>query len=156
VPPPPLPVPAIASHEGGAPAAAAPRPRWGSAAAGIAAFAGLATLVVVGAARRDVVTGADVWRSRTSTAAPAAVSASALPRENAAAPPRAAASLPTGAWPSAVASSSAASTPSSLPSASELLGVRWEPLPSGGTRVVVALDGALGADRVRASHIAGD
>ena len=41
-------------------------------------------------------------------------------------------------------------------SATRLEALRWEPLPLGGTRVVVTLDGSFAPSRLRASRIGGD
>ena len=186
VPPPPLPMPPPATPEVGSFATEAPTPsrlRWGSAAAGIAAFAGLATLVVVGAARRDVLPpaeGASPQRSAVQTPAAAQPSVMAT---NAAAPPSADPSVAGGSPPSALGSMqpppaveappafetpaafatrpaadappAAGAPPTAANPATRLNGLRWEPLPGGGTRVAIGLDGSFALSRLRASRIGG-
>ncbi len=147
--------------------------RWGSAAAGIAAIAGLATLAVVGAARREVV----VTPAERDARAEVASAAPVAPR-NTDAPPLPAPSTVVGGAPlsaseTAALSEAAVASPSSPPAsarpapvlpmsdaasapARRLVSLRWEPLATGGTRVVVTLDGALDKGRVRASRIGGD
>jgi uncharacterized protein (TIGR02266 family) len=144
--------------------------RWHSAAAGIAGFAGLATLLVVGAARREPlpapalpsveasgpVTPAVPAKGEMAEPEPRLASAPPVavqdePAEPALTPPRPATLPPiTRGAPAVAADSSWAA------GARRVTGLRWEALPGGGTRVVVELDGALDGDRVRASRISGD
>jgi PilZ domain-containing protein len=187
VPPPPLPVPVLpAGPEVRSFVVEAPpesRSRWssvrlGSAAAGIAAIAGLATLVVVGAARRDVLPPtADAPPERSAAHAPAAqrpatVAIPAAPTAvdlhgatDSPAPPLGSMQpAPLGAQmppaldaPAAVEAKSAADArPTAANPATRLTGLSWQPLPSGGTRVAIALDGAFALSRLRASRIGGD
>ncbi|HEV8241878.1 MAG TPA: PilZ domain-containing protein [Thermoanaerobaculia bacterium] len=197
VPPPPpselLPQPALPAgppvHAFAEPPPAGSRLRWGSAAAGIAALGAIASLLVVGAARRDVLPGEGAaavdtaMPTTTSTAASAAVAEAS--RESAAAAPRTSGDATIGDAPTApgaaakvLAESPAASAgnaprlqpaPGIAPTAADtqmhaaplnpatrLTGLRWEPLPTGGTRIVIALDGAFAAARLRASRIGGE
>jgi hypothetical protein len=151
-PPPPLPMPAVvpALVEEPTSGAGAGRLRWGSAAAGIAAAAGLATLVVVGAAQR----GGERERS-TEIERPGGVAIMAPPPG-----PVAAAGAPSRPAPGSVlepvTEPSVVSAPLPASPARHLTGLSWEPLAGGGTRVVVSLDGALEAGRWRTSRIGGD
>jgi hypothetical protein len=162
VPPPPLPIPPPIVQDAlvPMPEPAAPKQRWGAAAAGIAAFAGLATLVIVGAARRDVVVPA-------AAPAPPALARPAVPpaldprpsaTDRIVEAPRTAATAESAELPSAGGSPPAIPTTSdaATKTATQLTDVRWEPLAGGGTRVVVTLDGAISQVRVRASRITGD
>ncbi len=178
VPPPPLPPPPV-MPEGEAEdeqAGTAPRAgsalRWGSTAAGIAAVAALATLVVVGAARHDVgmpapapTVARPVAPNAPSGSPPASLTTrgEASPfrrtsrREEAPAPvasPARAADATDGA-PVEIAAIRPMAPPADRP-ATRVTGVRWETLPGGGTRVLVNFDGALGADRWLLSRIGGD
>jgi PilZ domain-containing protein len=161
VPPPPLPVPPLIVEDVivPMPEPAQPKQRWGAAAAGIAAFAGLATLVIVGAARREVV----VVPAGVSGPPPAVAGAAAPgPVDSRPSPAPRVVEVPVTATAdsaSSAASLSAIAASREIAAAragSALSGVRWEPLAGGGTRVVVALDGAITPDRVRASRITGD
>jgi hypothetical protein len=175
VPPPPLPIPVlpdVAPAAGSVPmlhdATPAQRLRWGSAAAGIAAVAGLATLVVVGAARREVVivpiqqhvappatssstAGTPAARLDDPGAPPAPVSAVAAPPEPA--PPQ----VMLASVPAPAEETAALATPSATNAAPRrLVSLRWEPLAAGGTRLVVTFDRELGSGSVRASRIGGE
>ena len=183
VPPPPLPPPAGPEVRPFAPEAPPPsRLRWGSAAAGIAAFAGLATLVVVGAARRDVLPAEGASPQRSAVQTPAAAQPSVM-ATNAAAPPSADPSVAGGSpasalgsmqpppaveappafetpaafatRPAADAPPAAGAPPTAANPATRLNGLRWEPLPGGGTRVAIGLDGSFALSRLRASRIGG-
>ena len=166
VPPPPLPEPVLPP---GPPVRAFVEPvtppsrqRWGSAAAGIAAFGAIASLIVVGAARRDVLPTENSGPTRPAVQRPAPHDASAVP-------PGAAAVSTVPAARSAVDTTvggAAGALPASIPvpdsaqaaaaTATRVTALRWEPLPAGGTRVMIALDGAFAAARLRASRIGGE
>lgn len=148
VPPPPLPevvlpteLPLAAEEEEDRPSPL----RWGAAAAGIAAAGALATLVVVGAARREALP------------APAAE-----PYDLARGVVTAPLSAATEAAPPTVEEPKALPLPAPIPAASDrssarrVTDVRWEPLAAGGTRVVIGFDGPLGAGQWRVSRIGGD
>ena len=184
VPPPPLPIPVLPERLAAAqavpplPERAAVEPaqrlRWGSAAAGIAAIAGLATLAVVGAARREVVVMPAERAAASTTIAGAPEAASQhddVSVESAAAsatdshvpqPLSQIAGQPDGSSATLPSSSSPVVAPAATPTsvaaerARRLVSLRWEPLAGGGTRIVATFDGSFTADRVRASRIGGD
>ena len=182
VPPPPLPVPLAALPSGPPvrafvePAPPASRLRWGSAAAGIAALGAIASLVVVGAARRDVLPAERV--APTAVEKPVATTEQEPNRVSVPAPPdpsRQPVANGSGDVPDPAPATSADAAPlqpvassvapavtargaaiASVVPATRLTALRWEPLPGGGTRVVIALDGTLAASRLRASRIGGE
>ncbi|HEV8632088.1 MAG TPA: PilZ domain-containing protein [Thermoanaerobaculia bacterium] len=133
-------------------AASAPRP-WRPAVAGTAAIAALATLAVVGAARFSGAPPPSPVEAVTSS--PVALAAGAVPAAVAPAP-RAAATSPVRqpVFPPSPASPRPAARVTGA--ASRVVALRWEPLSAGGTRVVVRLDGAFAAGRLRSSHIGGE
>jgi len=177
VPPPPAQVPLLAVEANEVvPLAVAPTPsrlRWGSAAAGIAALASLATLVVVGAARFDMRPSAEretpaqrVERHEVPLPSTVPLATARLPasvEQTAGAGPEAVSAPPHGSSPpQAVAPNALAGIDDSnapvavARPATRLTGLRWEPLPGGGTRVTIALDGSFAPARLRASRIGGD
>ncbi|HXT20301.1 MAG TPA: hypothetical protein VN923_06100, partial [Thermoanaerobaculia bacterium] len=171
VPPPLLPVPALAVAasevadagasvpplaSSDAAVTAPPSPlRWGSAAAGIAAIAALATLAVVGAARRQVVVVAEpgVHAAASGTTQQATTSAAQMPATVA---PVDATVGPPAARPEVAATAPVAARALPTMAARSLVSLRWEPLAGGGTRVVLALDGSLARERLRVSRIGGE
>ncbi len=58
--------------------------------------------------------------------------------------------------PALEAPAAADAPPTAANPATRLTGLTWEPLPSGGTRVAIALDGSFAASRLRASRIGGE